>query len=275
MGNCIYCGKDAGLLRRQHKGCSQRHETAIVKIPQYFAEAMDNAVDLSRFKQIAQDIARTSFVLDGEFRQLAVTGLTKGIAKALDDHVITTTESERIDALARAFGLTANDLPQDIQHRYVKAHILRDIDDGRVPNRVVVEGSSAPNLERNESVVWAFNPAKYLVTRSRTHYVGGSHGVSVRLMKGVYYRVGASKSQPVRTSYLSEEGTGCLFITNRNVIFVGPGRGVKLPFRKILSVQLYSDGIEVLRDGANAKPAVFTIDDPPFAANLIARLNQM
>jgi hypothetical protein len=31
----------------------------------------------------------------------------------------------------------------------------------------------------------------------------------------------------------------------------------------------------VLRDGVNAEPAVFVIDDPPFAANLIARLSQL
>jgi hypothetical protein len=275
MGNCIYCGERAGFLSRSHKECRQRHKAAIANIPEYFAQAMEAPIDVSRFKQLAQDMARASFIQDREFRQLAVRGLTKAIVRALDDHVITTAESERIDALGGAFGLTANDLPQNIQHRFVKAHILRDIDDGRVPNRISIEGGLTPNLERGESVVWAFNTSKYFTTRSRTQYESVSHGVSVRLMKGVYYRAGASKGHAVRTNYMSEEGSGCLLITNRNVLFVGPGKGVKLPFRKILSVQLYSDGIEVLRDGTNAKPAVFKIDDPPFAANLIARLSQI
>ena len=275
MGNCIYCGEGAGFLRRSHKECRQRRKAAIANIPEYFAQAMEAPIDVSRFKQLAQNMAQASFIQDREFRPLAVRGMTKAIVRALDDHVITTAESERIDAVCGAFGLTSNDLPQNIQHRFVKAHILRDIEDGRIRNRITIEGSVTPNLERGESVVWAFNSSKYFTTRGRTRYESVSQGVSVRLMKGVYYRTGASKGQSFRTEYVSEEGSGCLLITNRNVLFVGRGKGVKLPFRKILSVQLYSDAIELHRDGANVKPVVFKIDDPPFAANLIARLSQI
>jgi hypothetical protein len=263
-------------MRRRHRECRERHDSVMTKIPQYFAEAMNGGtLDVDRFKQVAQDMARQSYVQDDEFRQLAATGLSNAIEKALDDHVITTAENDRINALAGAFGLTRDDLPHDVHHRLVKAAILSDLDEGRVPNRLALESISTPNLERGESIVWAFNPSTLFVTRTRTQHVGGSHGVSVRLMRGVYYRVGAQKGERVRTNYLSQESVGTLFITNRNVTFVGPGKGVKLPFRKIVSVQLYNDGIEVQRDGVNAKPAIFTIDDPPFAANLIARLSQL
>jgi hypothetical protein len=119
-----------------------------------------------------------------------------------------------------------------------------------------------------------FKGARYLTTHIRTSYVGRSQGVSVRLMRGVYYRVGGFRGEPIRTEYLSEEGTGNLTITTHNVYFVAPRKAFKLPIQKIISVQLYSDGIEILRDGASAKPAVFLIDDAPFAANLLARLHR-
>jgi hypothetical protein len=275
MGTCIYCGEEVGFLRRRHEECEQRREAATAKIRQQFVQAMDAPLDPARFQALAEETARTGYLAGDDFRGVVVSGLTAALEKVLDDHVITQDENERIEVLAQQFGVTANDLAPDVQLRFVKANVLRDLDEGRMPNRVVVEGLSTPNLGRGEVIVWAFNPATLFVTRSRTKYVGGSRGVSVRLAKSVYYKVGASKGEPVRTDYLSNEGAGCLFITNRNVIFLGPGKGVKLPFRKILSVQLYSDGIELLRDGVNAKPVVLTVDDPPFAANLIARLSQL
>jgi hypothetical protein len=48
-----------------------------------------------------------------------------------------------------------------------------------------------------------------------------------------------------------------------------------LPIRKIISVQLYSDGIELHRDGISAKPHIFLVDDPAFVANVIAGLSQI
>jgi hypothetical protein len=275
MGDCIYCGGEAGFLRRRHEECEQRYEAATAELLKLFVQAMDGPLDGAHFKALVEDVARTGYLAGAAFREVVVNGLTAALEKVLDDHVITKDENERIEVLAREFGVSADDLAPDVQLRFVKANVLRDIDEGRMPSRVVVEGLPIPNLGRGEGIVWAFNPATLFVTRSRTKYVGGSRGVSVRLSKSVYYKVGASKGEPVRTDFLSQEGVGCLFITNRNVIFLGPGKGIKLSFRKILSVQLYSDGIEMLRDGVNAKPVVVTIDDPPFAANLIARLSQL
>jgi len=275
MGLCIYCGEEVGFMRRRHDECQQRRDSAATEIPLLFVQAMDGPFDAAHVKALVEDMAHKGYLAGDEFRQVAVTGLTAALEKVLDDHVITSVENERIEALAGQFGVTAEDLAPDIQHRFVKGNVLRDIDEGRVPNRVGVEGLPLPNLGRGESIVWAFNPVTLFVTRSRKKYVGAKRGVSVRLMKNVYYKIGASKGEPVSTDYLSQEGVGCLFITNRNVIFLAASKGIKLPLRKILSVQLYSDGIEMLRDGVNAKPTVLTVDDPPFAANLIARLSQL
>jgi hypothetical protein len=94
-------------------------------------------------------------------------------------------------------------------------------------------------------------------------------------MKGVSYRVGRSKSTPVRTEYLSNEGEGTLTLTQRNAYFLSPGKAVKVPYSKIISVELFSDGIQILRDGANAKPFVFMCDDAAFAAQLIQGMSQL
>ena len=136
-------------------------------------------------------------------------------------------------------------------------------------------GHNPINLERGEVIVWVFNHSTYLTSRTRTRYVGSSQGVSLRVMKGVYYRVGAFKGQPIQQQFLSTEGIGDFVITNRNVYFLSTLKTLKIPSRKIISIEPYSDGLSINRDGVNAKPAVFTLDDPWFAANAINRLNQI
>jgi hypothetical protein len=52
-------------------------------------------------------------------------------------------------------------------------------------------------------------------------------------------------------------------------------KAVKIPVKKILSVLSYSDGLQIMRDGERATPQIFKLDDPTFAADAIARLNQL
>jgi hypothetical protein len=42
------------------------------------------------------------------------------------------------------------------------------------------------NLEKGETVVWTFANYEYITDKTTRKFVGSSHGVSVRLMKGVY-----------------------------------------------------------------------------------------
>jgi hypothetical protein len=60
-----------------------------------------------------------------------------------------------------------------------------------------------------------------------------------------------------------------------NVYFSAPLKAVKIPFKKIVSVHAYSDGVQIMRDGANATPQIFKLADPLFAADMITRLNQV
>jgi hypothetical protein len=60
-----------------------------------------------------------------------------------------------------------------------------------------------------------------------------------------------------------EEGVGTLVVTTSSLIFDAPEK----------AIHAYVNAIEVLSDGANKKPAIFKVDDPTFAANLLGRLH--
>lgn len=48
-------------------------------------------------------------------------------------------------------------------------------------------------------------------------------------------------------------GTGSVCLTDRNLYFHCPEKALKIPFSKILSLDPYSNGLGVQKDGANDK----------------------
>ena len=89
-------------------------------------------------------------------------------------------------------------------------------------------------------------------------------------MKGVYFRVGASKGESIRTEYVQHADTGTFLISDRNVHFKGPLKAFRIPVNKIISVEMLQNGIRLYKDGANPKPQAFELDDPWFASNAIS-----
>src|SRR5205814_5647444 len=97
--------------------------------------------------------------------------------------------------------------------RMVKSAMIRDVLNGLIPKRVSFDGNLPFNFQKGEEVVWAFQHADYLEDIKRREYVGGSQGVSVRVMKGVYYHVGAFKGHTVQRTERSHIDTGLIAVT--------------------------------------------------------------
>jgi hypothetical protein len=275
MGACRFCGQPAGFLRSEHAECRGKHTLAQERIPAFFVKSLESALPATRFRELADEVARASFVRSTEMNELVGMGLSAMVDRALADQVLSDAEEARIREVAAAFGFENRLEEIGVNRRLVKARILRDIDAGRIPRHVNVEGPMPLNLGRGEVIIWIFNNASYYTMRTRTQYVGGSHGMSVRIAKGVYYRVGASKGERVQSQQLSQEGVGDFVVTDRCVYFLSSIKVIKLPAKKIVSVTPYADGLALVREGTTAKPQIFVVDDPWFAVNLISRLNQI
>ena len=157
----------------------------------------------------------------------------------------------------------------------MKAAVLRDVLDGIVPQRWSTDGNLPLNLQKGEHIVWAFPGSNYLEDKTRREYVGGSQGVSLRVMKGVYYRVGAFRGHAVEHTDRVHIDTGFVAITNKNIYFVGPRKSVRLPYSKIVSFEPFSDGIGIMRDTATAKPQLFVTGDGWFTYNLVTNLARL
>lgn len=92
-------------------------------------------------------------------------------------------------------------------------------------------------------------------------YKSGSCGVSIRVAKGVSFRVGASRGHLVKEDQLLPTSLGILIVSNKRLILQPtPGnKPVTIPINKIASYCTYSDGIELYKEGRE-KAYFFTFD---------------
>ncbi len=97
---------------------------------------------------------------------------------------------------------------------------------------------------------------------------GGYVGPSFRVAKGVYLRVGGFQSESHDELRNIDQGT--LTLTNKRLVFSGNKRMVNIDLRKIVSIEPYSDGIGLKREGKekiqyftgiNQAELTITVDD--------------
>ena len=98
--------------------------------------------------------------------------------------------------------------------------------------------------------------------------------MSFRIVKGVYYRVGASSGEAIDYTVNVSKGSGKLAVTNKHIYFSGD-RAVKIALVKIVAMKAYSDGITIsVQSGVNTKDFTFIVDsrDVWFLHNLLANI---
>ena len=73
--------------------------------------------------------------------------------------------------------------------------------------------------------------------RTKRIYQGGSAGTSIRVARGVSFRIGANKGNAVSEDYMKEIDTGEFIITNKRIVFVGENKSWNIPLTKLMRIQ--------------------------------------
>lgn len=276
LGNCMYCGKPAGFLRSKHAECEEQHQRGCDQITSEAIGAIKGTGPFSALEQRIAELKQSSFVFPEQIKQLFVRAWESAVEGFLEDGILDPAEESRLAEFKDHFGLSQSDLDGNgALTKIAKAAVLRDVLDGKIPQRMAVYGTFPINFHKGEKVIWAFSESKYLEDKTRRHYVGGSQGVSIRIMKGVYYRVGAFKGHPVESTERVHVDTGWVVVTDKNIYFAGPRKSLRLPYGKIVSFEPFSDGVGVMRDATTAKPQIFVTGDGWFTYNLVTNLSQL
>lgn len=274
MGNCIYCGHPAGILRSKHGECEQQHQQVEQEILQQALQCVTAGRDPAQFLSGIKQVAREGFIRSESLTTLLCEAWSQALDVFLDDGVLSDDEERRLENFVHGAGLSTSIAQHPSYPRLAKARLLRAIASGGPVPSLNQQISFSINLQRGEQVVWIFHDVDYLEDRERREIVGRSHGLSIRVMTGVYYRVGAFKGSPVTHQERVKIGTGSLYVTDKNLYFAGSTKSFRVPYSKIVAFDQFSDGIGIMRDAASAKPQIFVTHDGWFSCNLIMMLAQ-
>jgi hypothetical protein len=157
----------------------------------------------------------------------------------------------------------------------VEAGALRDILEGKIPERQKLGVSLPFRFHKNEKLVWVYTDVKYLEDRTKIHHEGRSQGISIRIMSGVYYRLGAYKGHPVEVTNRVHVDTGMMAITTKHIYFAGPTKSLRIRLNDIVSLTPFSDAIGIHRSAISAKPQVFVTGNGWFLHNVLSNIDQL
>lgn len=210
---------------------------------------------LSAALRISPAVARETFT------QAASAILQSTFDAATSDRRLSPEELQHFNALAREFGISPSfdDATRKTMDRY---SLFWKIEHGEFPAVAV-----PIRLQSGESCYFAA-PATWLEYRKQSTTVGYySQGVSLRVMRGVYYHVGASRPRRIASEGLTSLDSGEIYITGKRVIFNGSRRNLTLKLDSLLSFQPFSDGFAL--EKASGKSPHFSIAGDAELANVI------
>ena len=126
-------------------------------------------------------------------------------------------------------------------------------------------------FKQGEVLHWAvggyFLKRKKVTTRIN---YGGLTG-SIRIMKGISYRVGSVGVERVSKEIMDREDSGMFYITNQRIGYQGYRKQFSFPFSKIGSLELRYDGLHIFKDGKES-PYILELNDHEVALSVISLL---
>ena len=116
-------------------------------------------------------------------------------------------------------------------------------------------------LQRGERLFFCDENVRIYETKTETSYQAGSRGVSVRIAKGLSYRIGNSRGKRIQEEVLAFKGVGTAAITTKNLYYLVDDRSVRIPLAKLVSVTQHGNEIELVKEAVRPKPLTFKFND--------------
>lgn len=274
MGDCKLCGENAGFLRDVHRDCANRYASGRLAMVGRATEAAMGRAEFTTLQQELTHIANANFVPRDQVRTVLSEGLDAAVDILFEDGLLTKEEENRLRNYMRHFSLDRGG-GSDVLSRLNRGASIREVCEGRLPDASYFNNINLPfNFQKSESLVWAFPDVDYLERQTKRVRQGTSHGVSVRVMRGLYYQPRVFRSESVERNVTEHVDSGTVAVTDKHVYFSGREKSFRIAYTRIVSFDGYADGFSVVRDADSARPQIFLTGDGWFSYNLVTNLAQ-
>jgi hypothetical protein len=288
MAICKFCGKSAGWFSDVHPYCKSAHDSAEIELASMVADFLSDSTATNQKNRVAEicQKGRLSPIERVDIEERAISQhidakLREGLITESDERVLLTKlaalQGEPVAPLSSELTFSMLSALNDDDFggpwlKLLKNALLRDLLSGELPHRVVITDAPPFNMTRDESFVWAFTDVGYYEHQTKRQYVGGSHGMSVRIMKGLYYRFGAYQGEVVAHDQMVHRDTGLLAITSKNLYFSGSTKRFRIALAKIAFFEPFKNGTTIQMASVSSKPQYFVTGDGWFTTNLLKNL---
>lgn len=199
------------------------------------------------------------------YTESAESIIKSGLEKAIADQRFSPEEEDRLNVLAKDLHINLS-FEQSTRDLLDKFKLFWQIDTGDIP--IVVPDIS---LQKGE-LCYFFADINWLEKRSvttRVNYGGPSY--RVKIVKGLYYRVGSVSAQRVTEDIWKTIDSGKLYLTSKRIIFMGSRGNKTISINKILDFNVYTNGIDIQKDTGKSPFFEFDTDTDVFAV-ILAKL---
>ena len=274
---CTYCGERTGIFKSAHARCHKQSLDAKQRILDLMIDSFKKKEDFVKLKPKLEKIAHENFIDDLLLTKISAY-VYKQIAEACIDQAKWSVEVEEIlYKFQDAFSPDTQHLVLwGVPSKVRNAMIIHSLERGVIPYEDTADGISVGILfQRGEKPVYNHLGASLFQQVTRTHYRGGHAGFSFRVARGLYFRSGGFRGEPVSTTEMKEIDYGDVVITDKNFYFKSPAKSLRIPFTKIISLEPYSDGLGIQTDGARSQTMIMQGVNGWFMYNMISLLVQI
>ena len=279
MAKCKYCGEKAGLFRSKHKECEEKNLEGKTDIGLMVFDALEGKEKMEGLKGRVNKIASECSISDEEVKDILVSEFDLFAFSVVDKGLLSEEQETRVALFQNEVGIKQSFLDKyGAFSKLLKSKIIRQITNGEVPDTIQELVHETPFiLNKGEYLIWLYckDLINYYEQTTSTHYTGGHAGLGIRVAKGLYFRTGGFKGNPVHTAEMKYITSGIFGLTNKNIYFYGAHTSLRVPYNKIITVNAYEDGVELQQESSRKGTQVFCGVDGWFVYNLIANMKRM
>jgi hypothetical protein len=195
--------------------------------------------------------------------ELARPLLDRRLNELIADRRISPRELQDFRDYARSLGFVQVSFGGEVEAALDRYSLLWRIENGQLPSVAV-----PIVLQKDETCFWS-GPAEWHELRTKTTRVNyGGPVASIRIMKGLRWRLGSVAVSRVTREEVQRLDAGTLYITSKRILLSGAYRNYQLRYSAILGIEVFSDAIRI--EKASGRSPVVVLQDPEIPAAILS-----